>query len=69
MPCGLLPSRCFLTRDLKEADEGVALKSPVLRRGDTSLIRVGVDQKGVDQTGTGCSMMPVGTSANITEDR
>ena len=43
---------------------GGTSKSPVLRRGIRTLIR-----EAVDQTGTGCSMMPVGTSANITEDR
>ena len=48
----------------KGALEGGSSKSPVLRRGRTTLIR-----EGVDQAGTGCSMMPVGTSANITEDR
>ena len=53
---------------------GGTSKSPVLRRGIPTLIREGVDLKRVDlnpvdQTGTGCSMMPVGTSANITEDR
>ena len=58
----------------KGALEGAPSKSPVLRRGRTTLIREGVDQNGtyqtgVDQAGTGCSMMPVGTSANITEDR
>ena len=49
--------------------EGPPSKSPVLRRGGTTLVREGGNQNGVDQAGTGCSMMPVGTSANITEDR
>ena len=62
--------------DLVDSDEGFnndpasratdcfAKKNPVFRRGLGTFI-----PDVVGQTGTGCSMIPVGTSANITEDR
>ncbi len=60
MPCGLPRKPCFPKRRQSLCD---ANNKP---RVATGLMPMALD---LDQTATGCSMMPVGTSANITEER